>query len=161
MNYELNLEKKCDEKIVRRLRDLENSFSDFKGVKKILEKHNPVIYEVFIKKLQGFNIGLTIINPGTIGVRKEFYMTKGHRHKKPSPELYLLIEGKGKLIIQNTSSETIELKKNKIHIVPKNYAHRLVNAGTKKLKVLTIYSAVAGHDYRIQFKKRLFKNEFV
>lgn len=161
MQYELNLEKKCDEKIVRRLRDLKDSFSDFKGVKKILEKHNPVIYEVFIKKMPGFNVGLTIINPGTIGIRKEFYMTKGHRHKKPSLELYFLIEGKGKLIIQNTSSETIELKKNKVHIVPKNYAHRLVNAGNKKLEVLTIYSAIAGHDYNIQFKKRLFKNESI
>lgn len=158
MQYKLNLEKRYDEKIVRQLRDLKNSFSDCRGVKKILEKHNPVIYEVFIKKMPDFNVGLTIINPGTIGIKKEFYMTKGHRHKKPSFELYFLIKGKGRLIIQNASSKTIELKKNKFYIVPKNYAHRLVNAGNKKLEVLTIYSAVAGHDYSIQFKKRLFKN---
>jgi glucose-6-phosphate isomerase len=149
-----NLEKKYDKKITRTLKDMKNYY-DKNEVKKILKKRNPIIYQVFIKKIGKLSSGLTVINPGSIG--KEYYFTKGHKHKKPSPELYILTEGKGRLITQNKTCKIITLNKNKVFTVPKTSAHRLVNIGNKKLKVLTIYETDTGHDYNIKFKKRLLK----
>lgn len=150
-----NLEKKHSKEIIRTLKDLKHMYYDQNTVKKILKKQNPEIYKVFIKKMKGLNLGLTVMNPGTIG--REYYFTKGHIHKKKSKESYILVEGKGKLILQNKKSMIITLKKGKHTIVPEDYAHRLVNIGNKKLKVLTIYKTDSGHKYNIKFKKRLFK----
>lgn len=150
-----NLEKHYKKKVIRRLKDMKSTYQNQKEVKKILKKTNPIIYRVYIKQVNGLNCGLTVINKGVIG--KEYYMTKGHKHIKPSKEWYILQQGKGKQIIQNKTAKAIELKKNKITIVPKNYAHRLANIGNKKLKVLTIYDPECGHNYNVKFKKRLFK----
>jgi len=147
--------KDCEKKVIITLKDMKNLYQDKEEVKKILKKKNSEIYQVYIKKIGKLFCGLTVMNPGTIS--KEFYMTKGHKHKKPSPELYVLLKGQGKLIIQNKTSKIINLEKNKSITVPKNYAHRLVNIGNKKLEVLAIYDPNAGHNYNVKFKKRLFK----
>jgi len=84
-------------------------------------------------------------------------MTKGHKHKKPTKEIYILLSGKGKLIIQGKKAKVFNLKKNKTYILPKNAGHRLINTGNKKLEVLTIYEKKAGHNYNFKFTKRFFK----
>ncbi len=113
-------------------------------------KGNPVIYKVYIKDFGDFEYGLTVINPGKIG--KEFYMTKGHKHKKPVGELYILIKGKGTLLIKKGSVKRgINLRKNKVYSIPKNAGHRLINTGKEELQVLTIYSKKAGQDYNFSF----------
>ncbi len=149
-----NLEKKYDEKVIRTLKDMKKYY-DKKEVKKILKRKNPVIYKVYIKKFEDVYCGLTVVNNGTIG--KKYYHTKGHKHKKPSREIYILLEGKGKLMLQNKNSRIITLKKNKRTMVQKNYAHRLVNIGSKKLKVLAIYDPKAGHNYKVKFKNEIHK----
>ncbi|UCD03817.1 MAG: cupin domain-containing protein [Candidatus Woesearchaeota archaeon] len=151
-----NLEKEYEDKIVRTLKDMKDCYSDQEEVNEILKHYNPLIYEVFIKKTPNIDYGLNIMKPGVIG--KEYYMTKGHVHKKPSAESYLLLEGKGKIVIQNKEeAKVIDLIKNEEVIVPEGYAHRLVNVGDKPLKVLTIYEPDAGHDYSITVTKRVFK----
>lgn len=150
-----NLEKNYTKKVIRNLKNIRKLFLDQDAVKIILKEKNPKIYEVFIKKAGKLCIALTIIKPGTIG--KEYYFTKGHKHKQKIKEYYILTEGKGKLLIQNKTTKIIELKKDKMVVVPKNSAHRLINTGDESLKVLTIYASTSGHVYNTKFKKRIFK----
>lgn len=152
MGIEINfksLKKFYDKKVIRKLKDMKDKYKNPKV------RGNPLIYTVYIKDFDRFEAGLTVIELGS--VNKEYYMTKGHRHKKPRKELYLLIKGKGKLMIQDKKIEIIDLKKNKIYIVPGKAGHRLINLGNKKLEVLTIYSKDSGHDYNFKFKKRIMK----
>lgn len=81
-----NLKKLCDKKMVRRYTDMKDKYkSEIKG--------NPLIYVVYIKDFKSFETGLTVIESGKIG--KEYFMTKGHRHRNPVEEIYMLINGKG------------------------------------------------------------------
>lgn len=142
------LKKNCDKKIIRKFKDMASCY-------KFKINNNPLIYSVYIKDFGGFEVGLTVIESGIIN--NEFFMTKGHRHKKKRDELYILIEGKGKLIIQDKSPKIVSLKKGEIEIIPGKSGHRLVNTGNKKLEVLTIYSKDSGHDYNFKFKKRIMR----
>ena len=149
-------EKNYDKKSVRKLSDMIGFFKDNKGVVDILKKKDPILYTVFIKEFSPIDLGLTVINPGAI--RKEFYFTKGHVHKNRTPEFYILLEGSGNLLIQKgKTSKTIKLKKGEIALIPKSYAHRIINTGNKKLKVLTIYHEASKPSYKIKFKKRFFR----
>ena len=141
----------------RKLKDVVKWYSDKKAIKKELKKNkNKVIYETFTDNFYPINLTLTTIHPGTIG--KEYYMTKGHIHRKKVPEFYILLEGKGKLLMQKSSHvKVIDLKKREIALIPVGYAHRLINTGNKKLKVLTIYDQESKPDYNIKFKKRFFR----
>jgi oxalate decarboxylase/phosphoglucose isomerase-like protein (cupin superfamily) len=147
-----NLKKNYDKKTIRTLKDLKNCFLDKEKVKQILKKRNPIIYRVYIRKIDNLNIGLTIIKPGTI--TNEYYFTKGHKHDKPSTEIYILIKGKGKLVL---GDKIITLQKNKRFKISGTSLHRLINIGDTNLEVLTIYDPKAGHDYKVEFKKRIFK----
>lgn len=138
-----NLKKLCDKKIIRKYRDMKDRFrSGIEG--------NPLIYKVYIKDFKGFETGLTVIEPGRVG--KEYFMTKGHRHKKPVEEIYILIKGVGKLLIKEKNrTKKMDLKKSKIYLIPAKSGHRIINVGKNRLEVLTIYSKNAGHDYDFKF----------
>ena len=113
-------------------------------------KGNPLIYTVYIKDFKSFETGLTVIESGKIG--KEYFMTKGHRHKNPVEEIYILIEGKGKLLIKEKNRvKEINMKKGKVYLIPEKSGHRLINTGKNRLEVFTIYSKNAGHDYGFKF----------
>jgi len=150
-------ERKPEEKGTRKLKDIENRFVDKEEVKKILEdKGNLEIYEMYTKTFSPIKLTLTVVNPGTID--REFYLTKGHIHKNKTPEFYILLEGKGSLVLQKAGkSKEVKLKKGKIALIPEGYAHRLANTGNKKLKVLTIYHENSKPDYHLRFKKRVYK----
>ena len=141
----------------RKLKDVVNWYSDKEAVEKELNKNpNKIVYETFTDEFTPINLTLTVIHPGVVG--KEYYMTKGHIHRKKTPEFYILLDGKGKLLIQKQSkTKVIDLKKGEIALIPVGYAHRLVNTGRTKLKVLTIYDQESKPDYEIKFKKRFFK----
>lgn len=138
-----------DSVMVRKYSEMKDSY------KEKLSSGNPIIYKVYIKDYGDFEEGLTVINPGTIG--KEYYMTKGHKHIKQAPEIYILVSGKGKLLIQGKISKDIDMKKNVFYHIPEGSGHRLVNTGNKPLEVLTIYGKNAGHDYNFKFKKSILK----
>jgi len=139
----------------RRLRDLARWYSDKDAVALELKKGNKVVYETYTDKFSPINLTLTVVHPGTIG--GEFHMTKGHVHRKRTPEFYILLEGKGKLLIQKGAMKVIDLKRGDITLIRKGFAHRLVNDGKKDLKVLTIYDQASRPDYHIRFKKRFFR----
>ncbi|MGD9276117.1 MAG: glucose-6-phosphate isomerase family protein [Candidatus Pacearchaeota archaeon] len=140
-----DLKKFCDRVMIRRYKDMSEKF-----LGKI--NGNPILYKVYIKDFGDFESGLTCINSGD--VEGEYFMTKGHRHKKPFNEMYMLIKGKGKLLVQGKETRVVELRKNKIYNIPGTSGHRLINIGKTKLQVLTIYSKGAGHDYKFRFKFR-------
>ena len=141
----------------RKLKDVAPWFSNKKAIAEALRKSkNKVIYETFTDKFSPINLTLTVVYPGVIG--KEYFFTKGHIHRKKVPEFYILMEGKGKLLMQKQSNvKVIDLKKGEIVLIPIGYAHRLINTGNKKLKVLTIYDQESKPDYNIKFKKRFFR----
>ncbi len=144
-------EKNYNKKHIVRLKDIVNRFKNSENI-----EENPIIYETFIKSFSPIQLGLTVINPGNIN--KEFYMTRGHIHSIKTPEFYVLLEGKGLLLIQKSNkSKTIKLKKGEIALIPKDCAHRLINIGNKKLKVLTIYHENSKPNYNVKFKKRFLK----
>ena len=136
----------------RKLKDLEGYFKDKEEFEK--GSKSDVIYETFTKSFSPINLTLTVIKPGKLG--KEFYMTKGHVHGKKTPEFYILLEGKGALLIQKGKPKTINLKKGEIALIPEGFGHRLINTGKKELKVLTIYHEDSRPNYKIKFKKRFF-----
>ncbi|MCH8945644.1 MAG: cupin domain-containing protein [Nanoarchaeota archaeon] len=141
----------------RKLKDVIQWYSDKKVFEKELKKKkNKIIYETFTDKFSPINLTLTVVHPGTVG--KEYYMTKGHIHRKKVPEFYISLEGKGKLLMQKQSKvKVIDLKKGEIALIPVGYGHRLINTGNKKLKVLTIYDQESKPDYHIKFKRRFFR----
>jgi len=144
--------KKTAEKIVyRKYKDIKEKFKNPSKTKK-----NKTLYKVYVKSLdKEKNIAVTSINPGDI--EKEFYMTKGHRHSNPIPEKYILISGKGKLLLQNHNSRLIELKSFKEVTIPGKSAHRLINTGKNNLEVLSIYNKNSNPNYNFELKKRIFK----
>ena len=144
------MKKDYDEKIVRKLKDMEGFFRNSSKV-----GGNPLIYTVYRKSCGAFETGLTVVKPGTIG--KEFHMTKGHRHKKALKEIYILISGKGKLVLQDKKMKVISMVKNKVYTISGKMGHRLVNVGNKELEVLTIYSKDVGRDYNLKFSRRILK----
>lgn len=149
MNFDF-LKKKYNKKVVRKLKDMSDKFKNSEK-----QNQNKILYEVYIKDFVTFEAGLTVINPGTIN--KEFHMTKGHRHTKKREEIYILLKGKGKLLIENNKIKIITMKKDTPVIIPSNSGHRLINTGNTKMEVITFYSKDAGHDYKFKFKKRFFK----
>ena len=152
MNYKkiaTNLKKRNSEKDARKLQDMKKYFEDKKEVNTILKKKNPVIYRIYRKKLGAQHLSLTILNPGKIS--NEYFMTKGHKHVSPSPEIYIQIKGKGKLILGQ--NKIITLKKNKKVKIKGTTSHRLVNIGKTKLEVITIEDKNTKKNYKVKFKK--------
>lgn len=144
------LKENYDRKLIRKFMDMKNSYKNPKGI-----NGNPLIYSVYIKSFGNFETGYNVLNPGKIN--GEFFMTKGHKHNKELSEIYILYEGKGKLLVQDKKARMIELRKGKTYIIPANAGHRLINSGNKPLGVLTIYPKNAGQDYNFNFKKHLIK----
>lgn len=144
-----NLEKIYDKKYSIKYKDMAYAYNNE-------IKENPVIYEVYTKAFSPIDLGLTVIHPGD--VKGEFFMTKGHIHAKKTPEFYILLEGKGLLIFQkNNKVKKIKLKKGEITLIPEGYAHRSINIGDKKLKILTVYHEDSWPNYKIKFQRRFFK----
>ena len=152
VDYE-DLRKNFDSKVVRKLSDMKEKYKDPSNVK------DKVIYEVYIKDFGTFEAALTILNQGT--VNGEFFMTKGHRHKKPRGEIDILTKRKGKLLIQETGkngkAKSIEMKKSKMYFIPPRAGHRAVNTGNKEMEFMSFYAKDAGHDYKFKFGKRFFR----
>lgn len=156
------------DKSVRRVSDMKDFFVDKDAVEKAIEEDNPVVYEVFAvstsSEIGYLSYATTVIYPGTVG--KEYFMTKGHYHEdKNASEVYICLDGDGRIIMQNLLGDVIVAKFEKDYVVfvPPGYAHRTVNVGNTPLKFIAIYPSNAGHDYssilNIGFKKLVIKKE--
>ena len=158
MNYKKTISdfEKKGKKETRKLKDVEYAFRDKVDVEEILKMKNIPVYETFTKDFSPIKLTLTEVNPGSI--HGEFYLTKGHIHKNKTPEFYVLLEGKGILLLQKEKkTRKILMKIGKINLIPEGYAHRIINYGKTKLKVLSVYHEASKPDYHVEFKKRFFR----
>jgi len=157
-----------DNKVERRLSNLDGIFSDDTSFAQLLAAEDSVVYEVFEKEVpaeQGqLAHAVTVIYPGKVGA--EYFMTKGHFHQKePTAELYLGVKGQGGIIMQDKEGKIsyLEMRPGSLVYVAPYWAHRTVNTGSEPFSFLAIYPADAGHDYgtieKIGFPKLVVEQE--
>ncbi len=98
------------------------------------------------EKLQ---LGTSFLSAGTIN--NEYYMTRGHFHKKrEKPEIYWGISGEGLLLLMNEQKECWiqKVESGSLHHISGHIAHRLINTGKDTLTVGACWPLDAGHDYK-------------
>jgi glucose-6-phosphate isomerase len=137
---------------IRKLSDMKGMFFDTESERRILERGDPIIYSFSEKILPEENghlqLATTLIHPGKIG--KEYFMTKGHYHRRPdTSEVYLGLEGRGCLLIQTEKGdfESIDILPGIVAYIPPYWGHRMVNTGLKPFVFFAVYPGDAGHNY--------------
>jgi glucose-6-phosphate isomerase len=137
---------------IRKLSDMKGMFLDGKAELFILERENPVIYsfqERILPEESGhLQLAITTIHPGKIG--DEYFMTKGHYHKRPdASEVYLGLEGQGCLLAQTVEGdfESIVIEPGVSAYIPRCWGHRMVNTGSTPFIFFAVYPGDAGHNY--------------
>ena len=137
---------------VRQLSDMKGMFFDTEAERRILEKEDPTIYSFSERILPEANghlqLATTTIHPGKIG--EEYFMTKGHYHRRPdTSEVYLGLEGKGFLLIQTEKGdfESIDIHPGTLAYIPPYWGHRMVNIGSQPFIFFAVYPGDAGHNY--------------
>jgi len=137
---------------IRKLSDMKGMFLDTEAERRILQKDNPIIYSFSEKILPEENghlqLATTSIHPGKIG--DEYFMTKGHYHRRPdTSEVYLGLEGKGCLLIQTVQGdfESIDIEPGVMAYIPPYWGHRMVNTGSIPFVFFAVYPGDAGHNY--------------
>jgi len=139
-------------KVERNVSDVEMMYADRQAVKDLTEKDDPMIYEIFYygftTSMSDMALGVTRIQPGTIG--GEYYMTKGHFHEaEDEPEIYFCVKGKGYLLLETRDGEfqAERWTRGTISHIPPMWAHRVVNTGDDPLVFVASYHLSAGHEY--------------
>ena len=140
--------------IVRYLSDMEGMYHDLEATQKIINESDPLIYRVYnidIPEEYGHLQHCTsIIYPGRIG--NEYHMTKGHFHaQEDTAEIYLVLQGTGKLLMQKKDTEVkiLDMQSGSISYIPPYWAHRTINTGNTPLIFFAVYPGEAGHNYGI------------
>lgn len=140
------------EKLVRKLRDVQEIFSNRKACASL--DPETVVYEVeswfpVTEDTEGgLFTGITHILPGQVG--NEYFMTKGHFHQiRNRSEYYFGIQGTGMLLLMDEDRVTRAEKMypGSIHYIPGHTAHRTANTGNTVLSFGAVWLADAGHDY--------------
>ena len=136
----------------RTLSQMSDMFLDVDAANKILENEDPLVYEFHElgcpERAGDLAFGTTILYPGKVG--EEYFMTKGHFHTiLDTAEVYYTLDGEGYMVMENPEGDTIEmpLTKGQAVYVPRRYAHRTVNTGTKPMILFYTFGGDAGHDY--------------
>ena len=96
----------------------------------------------------GLFFGTSNVLPGQVD--GEYYMTKGHFHRRrETAEYYWCIEGEGALILMDEGRRCWmePMRPGTLHYIPGNVAHRLANTGGETLRVGACWPSDAGHDY--------------
>lgn len=137
---------------IRKLSDMKGMFLDHEAEFLILKKEDPIIYSFSEKILPEENshlqLATTSIHPGKIG--EEYFMTKGHYHRRPdTSEIYLGLEGEGCLLIQTIEGEfeSIDIHPGVVAYIPPYWGHRMVNTGSTPFVFFAVYCGDAGHNY--------------
>lgn len=113
---------------------VKNGKNIYKNIKGHENEINEVMIDLPSRKtgLKKFLVAMNFLYPGK--VNKEFKMTRGHKHN--ADEVYLVLKGKGRIIIGN---KRINIKRGDLITIPANKYHRTVNTGRTKLVFLTIF----------------------
>ncbi len=139
------------EAIERRLSDMPHAYHDQDAVQVLLAE-NPMLYRVYTMAQPGdaggWYVATSIIESGRVGA--EYFMTKGHSHvQDTAPEVYLTLKGRGLLLMQSRTDESMVqwMNPGTIHYIPAGWAHRTINVGGEPLAFLAVWPVDAGHDY--------------
>jgi glucose-6-phosphate isomerase len=138
----------------RMLSDMKGIYLDNKASEEMLGNGDKCIYEFFElgipEKSSDLAFGTTILYSGKVG--NEFFMTKGHFHKKlQTAEVYYCTKGHGYLLMEDPEGKTEiqEMTPGISVYVPPNFAHRSINiSDTEPLIMFFVFRADAGHDYK-------------
>jgi len=137
---------------IRKLSDMKGMFLDTESELRILQREDPIIYSFSERILPEENghlqLATTTIHPGKIG--EEYFMTKGHYHRRPdTSEVYLGLEGEGYLLTQTEDGnfESIVIQPGVVAYIPPYWGHRMVNTGSKPFIFFAVYPGDAGHNY--------------
>jgi glucose-6-phosphate isomerase, archaeal len=140
------------ESFERRLSDMAGAYEDQGAVAGLLSAgQDPVIYTGYDADVphapDHLPFRTTIIRPGVIG--SEFFMTKGHHHRRDTAEVYVAMSGSGLMIMETRDGDFswAELVPSAAVYVPPGWAHRTVNTANTPLVFLAAYPGDAGHDY--------------
>jgi glucose-6-phosphate isomerase len=144
---------RVDNHIKRSLSAMKGQFLDQEAYRKMLEREDTLLYEVFeIRRpeVAGELLhGVSIVHPGKVG--SEYFMTKGHFHKvQDTAEIYYTLKGSGYMVMETPQGDwAVEpLRPNSILYVPPYWAHRSVNTSPDQdLIMFFVYPGNAGHDY--------------
>lgn len=137
---------------IRKLSDMKGMFLNTELEFKILEREDPIIYSFSERVLPEENghlqLATTSIQPGKIG--EEYFMTKGHYHRRPdTSEVYLGLAGEGCLLVQTEKGdfESIVIHPGVTAYIPPYWGHRMVNTGSTPFVFFAVYPGDAGHNY--------------
>ena len=139
-------------KSLRTAGDLAGIFAD-ETVWAALPPDKPV-YEVYMHLSVpegtegGLFFGLTRLFSGKVG--NEYFMTKGHFHRKiDRMEYYWGLEGEGILILMDENRQTRAEKMfpGSLHLIGGGIAHRVANTGNVPLSFAACWASDAGHNY--------------
>lgn len=137
---------------IRKLSDMKGMFLDTKSEYLVLEREDPIIYSFSERVLPEENghlqLATTSIQPGKIG--DEYFMTKGHYHRRPdTSEVYLGLAGEGYLLIQTVKGdfESFVIEPGVVAYIPPYWGHRMVNTGSTPFVFFAVYPGDAGHNY--------------
>jgi glucose-6-phosphate isomerase, archaeal len=156
------------ESFERRLSDMAGAYEDQDAVAGLLSAgQDPVIYSGYDADVPHVADHLpfrtTIIKPGIIG--SEFFMTKGHHHRRDTAEIYVGMSGSGLMIMETRAGDfaSAEVLPSTAIYVPPGWAHRTVNTADTPLVFLATYPGDAGHDYesieRRGFSRRVHRGD--
>ena len=129
---------------VRRIGDMVDFFRDREEARR---RSDEVVYRVFAPAASlHLNYALTVIEPGDVS--GELFMTKGHYHVEPEPEVYVALRGRGLILMQRSGLVSWRrMEPGTVVYVPPGWAHRTVNVGDEPFSFLAVFSPRAGHDY--------------
>ena len=137
----------------RHLSDVKNIFYDSAAAEKKLAAEDLLVYEFYELPMPqddgDLAFGTSITYPGTIG--DEYFMTKGHFHSiLNTAEVYYCLSGNGMMMMENSDGQwdCRELSAGRALYVPKGFAHRSINIGSRPLVTFFCFRADAGHDYK-------------
>jgi glucose-6-phosphate isomerase len=138
--------------IFRKASSMRNYYADKEALEALINKGDPIHYEVFEKQVPAeyghLTFGISKLYPGIVG--REYFMTKGHYHAViQTGEVYICLKGNGFLVMKtkNNDFSAIPMERGKIVYVPPYWAHRSVNTGSEPLISFFVYNAESGHNY--------------
>jgi glucose-6-phosphate isomerase len=155
--------------LVRRASDMRGYYVDKGALEELIVKGNdPVHYEVFeipVPETCGHLMYcISMLHPGKVG--DEYFMTKGHYHRKvDTAEIYLCLRGEGYMLMKASEGQckAEPMSRGKMVYVPPCWAHRSINTGREPLVSFCVYPAEAGHNYgdiaQEGFPKRIFERK--
>jgi glucose-6-phosphate isomerase, archaeal len=169
LDLEQGLMRDARNHIIRRASDMKGYYVDKGALEELIVLGNdPVHYEVFeipVPEACGHLMYcISMLHSGK--VNEEYFMTKGHYHRKvDTAEIYLCLRGKGYMLMKTSEGlcKAELMSRGKMVYVPPCWAHRSINTGREPLVSFCVYPAEAGHNYggiaQEGFPKRIFERK--